>query len=254
MIVAARSQELRRSFPALVAGFTVAIVFGAVLSIVLTAAGPDGLGLSGPQTSGWIALLYGLPMLPSLFLTIRYRVPLLFTGNVFALIFFASLGKQITFPELAGAAMIAGAFVLVITLLGLTGRLAMYIPIPIVQALIAGAVMPFVVNVFSSLSTSDDAGRIPVEVPFMVGSAVLAYLVSQRVFGARVPPILPAFLVGLLVAALTGQLGTLPSLVHAARPGDRSARVLLACDRDGDPRARRTDDRSSERPLRDLPR
>lgn len=35
----------RRALPALAAGFTIAIVFGAVLSIVLTVAGPDGMGL-----------------------------------------------------------------------------------------------------------------------------------------------------------------------------------------------------------------
>jgi benzoate membrane transport protein len=117
-------QELRRTVPALVAGFTIAIVFGAVLSIVLTAAGPNGMGLSERQTSGWIALIYGLPMLPSLVLTLRYRVPLLLTGNIFALIFFASLGNRVSFPELAGAAMLAGAIVLAIALLGLTGRIA----------------------------------------------------------------------------------------------------------------------------------
>jgi benzoate membrane transport protein len=217
VVVVTKSQELRRTLPALVAGFTVAIVFGAVLSIVLTAAGPDGMGLSDRQTSGWIALIYGLPMLPSLVLTFRYHVPLLLTGNVFALIFFASLGNRITFPELAGAAMVAGAIVLVTALLGLTGRLAAFIPTPIVQALIAGALMPFVVGVFSSLSTSDDTGRIPVEIPIMVGAAVLAYLASERVLGTRVPPILPAFLVGLLVATLTGQLGPFPSLF--ALPG-----------------------------------
>jgi benzoate membrane transport protein len=217
VVVVTKSQELRRTLPALVAGFTVAIVFGAVLSIVLTAAGPDGMGLSDRQTSGWIALIYGLPMLPSLVLTFRYHVPLLLTGNVFALIFFASLGNRITFPELAGAAMVAGAIVLVTALLGLTGRLAAFIPTPIVQALIAGALMPFVVCVFSSLSTSDDTRRIPVEIPIMVGAAVLAYLASERVLGTRVPPILPAFLVGLLVATLTGQLGPFPSLF--ALPG-----------------------------------
>jgi benzoate membrane transport protein len=215
--VVTRSREIRRTLPALVAGFTVAIVFAAVLSIVLTATGPDGMGLSDRRTSGWIALIYGLPMLPSLILTLRYRVPLLLTGNVFALIFFASLGDRISFPELAGAAMLAGAIVLVTALLGLTGRLAAFIPTPIVQALIAGAVMPFVVGVFSSLSTSDDSGRIPVEIPIMVGSAVLAYLVGQKALGTRLPPILPAFLVGLLAAALSGQLGAFPSLF--APPG-----------------------------------
>jgi benzoate membrane transport protein len=212
-----RSEELRRTVPALTAGFTIAIVFGAVLSIVLTAAGPDGLGLSDRQTSGWIALIYGLPMIPTLYLTLRYRMPLLLTGNIFALIFFASLGDRIDFAELAGAAMLAGAIVLATALLGITGRLAAWIPVPIVQGLIAGAVMPFVVGIFSALSTSDETGRIPVEVPIMVGSALLAYLVGQASLGARVPPILPAFLVGLAVAAATGQVEGFS--VHLAAPG-----------------------------------
>jgi benzoate membrane transport protein len=199
-------EELRRTMPALIAGLTVAIVFLAVLSIVLTAAGPHGLGLSERRTSGWIALVYGLPMIPSLVLTLRYRMPLLLTGNVFALIFFVSLGDRIGFPELAAASIIAGAIVLVTAMLGLTGRLAAWIPAPIVQGLIAGAVIPFVVNIFTSLSTSGGA-----RVPVMVGCGVLAYLVSQRVLGPRLPPVLPAFVAGFLAAAVTGQLGAFPS-------------------------------------------
>jgi benzoate membrane transport protein len=203
---------IKRSLPPLVAGFTIAIVFGAVISIVLTAAGPNGMGLSPERTSGWIALIYGLPMIPSLIVTVRYRVPLLFTGNIFALIFFASLEGRNTFPELAGAAMLAGAIVLLTSVLGITGRLASWIPTPIVQGLIAGAVLPFLIDVFTSLSTASDAGKVPLEVPLMVGAAVLAYLISRLALGTRMPPILPAFLAGLLVAAVTGQLGGVPSL------------------------------------------
>ena len=204
--MAIRSEEFRRTLPALIAGLTVAIVFLAVLSIVLTAAGPRGMGLSDRRTSGWIALVYGLPMIPSLVLTLRYRMPLLLTGNVFALIFFVSLGNRIGFPELAGASILAGAIVLVTAVLGLTARLAAWIPAPIVQGLIAGAVIPFVVNIFSSLSTSGGA-----RVPIMVGCAVLGYLLSQRLLGTRVPPILPAFVAGFIAAAFTGQLGAFPS-------------------------------------------
>jgi benzoate membrane transport protein len=94
---------------------------------------------------------------------------------------------------------------------GLIGRVAAWIPAPIVYGLIAGAVMPFVVNIFTSLSTSQGGVGVPYQVPLMVGSALLAYLLSQRVFGTRVPPILPAFLAGLLAAAMTGQLGALPT-------------------------------------------
>jgi benzoate membrane transport protein len=204
--MALRSSELRKTLPALIAGLTVAIVFLAVLSIVLTAAGPHGLGLSDRRTSGWIALIYGVPMIPSLVLTLRYRMPLLLTGNVFALIFFVSLGDRIGFAELAAASILAGAIVLVTAMLGLTGRLAAWIPAPIVQGLIAGAVIPFVVKIFTSLSTTGGA-RIPV----MVASAVVVYLVSQRVLGTRLPPILPAFVAGFLAAAVTGQLGAFPS-------------------------------------------
>jgi benzoate membrane transport protein len=200
-------EELRRTLPALIAGLTVTIVFLAVLSIVLTAAGPHGMGLSERRTSGWIALIYGLPMLPSLVLTLRYRMPLLLTGNIFALIFFVSLGDRIGFPELAGASILAGAIVLVTAVFGLTGQLATWIPAPIVQGLIAGAVMPFVIDIFSSLSTSEGAAKVPI----MVACAVLAYLLSQRFLGTRLPPVLPAFIAGFLAAAVTGQLGAFPS-------------------------------------------
>jgi len=193
--------------PALVAGLTVTIVFLAVLSIVLTAAGPDGLALSDQRESEWIALLYGLLMIPSLILTLRYRMPLLLTGNVFAIIFFVSLGDRVAFEELAGATMLAGAIVLATAILGLTGQLARWIPAPIVHGLIAGAVMPFLVGVFSSLSTSDGEWRVAV----MVGAAVVGYLVGQRLLGTRFPAIVPAFLAGSLAALLTGQLGEFSS-------------------------------------------
>jgi benzoate membrane transport protein len=61
------------------------------------------------------------------------------------------------------------------------------------------------------LSMTRGASRLPHEVPAMVGAALVAYLASQRLVGARVPPIVPAFAAGLLVAALTGQLGAFPS-------------------------------------------
>jgi benzoate membrane transport protein len=214
--VASGGGEFRRSLPALYAAIPVVIIYFAVLGIVLTAAGPTGLDLTDAQASGWIAVLYGWPTALAVVLTIRYRQPLLLTGNIFAIIFFVSLGDRLTFPELAGAAIVAGAILLLMSILGLTGRVADWIPAPIVQGLIAGAVMPFVVGIFSALSTSNETGRIPVEVPIMVGSAVLAYLVSQARLGTRIPPILPAFLVGLAVAATTGQVGTFSP--HLAAP------------------------------------
>jgi predicted benzoate:H+ symporter BenE len=99
VVVVERASELRRTLPALIASIPITIVFFAVLGIVLTAAGPNGLDLTDEQTSSWIAVLYGFPTLIALVLTIRYRQPLLITGNIFAIIFFVSLGDQLDFPS-----------------------------------------------------------------------------------------------------------------------------------------------------------
>ena len=107
--------------------------------------------------------------------------------------------------------MIAGAILLGAALFGLVDRIAAWIPAPIVQGLIAGAVMPFVVGIFSSLSTTVDGAHVSYEVAVMVGAALLAYLASQRLLGTRIPPIVPAFGAGLVAAGLTGQLGSFPS-------------------------------------------
>jgi benzoate membrane transport protein len=210
--VARNSGELRRTLPALGSAVPIIILFIAVLSIVLTAAGRQGLRLSDAQTSGWIVVVYGLPALPSVVLSIRYRQPLLLTGNVFAIIFFASLGDQFSFQELSGAALLAGAIVLLIAVLGLTGRLAAWIPAPIVHGVVAGAVMPFVAGIFTGMSTVDNQGSdIAARVPIMVGSAFVAYLLSHRFLGPRIPAIFPAFVAGLVVAGLTGQFGPVPT-------------------------------------------
>jgi benzoate membrane transport protein len=172
-------------------------------------------------------------MLPTLVLSIRYRQPLIFTGNIFAIIFFVSLGDQIAFPDLAGASLVAGALVLVAAAFGLTGPLARWIPAPIVHGLIAGAVTPFVVDVFSSLSTSAGGVAIPPEIPLMVGAALATYLLSQRFLGPRIPAILPSFVAGLFVALLSGQLGAIPSSLElpslqVLRPGFSWTAIVTA--------------------------
>ena len=83
----------------------------------------------------------------------------------------------------------------------------------------------------------------------MVGAALLAYLLTQRLAGS---PILPAFVAGILVAAVTGQLGAFPSTfalpgLDVVRPG-----ALLDGDRDGDAGAGGPDHRPVQHPVDDL--
>ena len=112
-----------------------------VLTIVVGAAAT--LKLSDGQLVGWMVALYALPGLLGAWLAVRHRQPLVLTGNVFAIILFASEGGRLTFAELAGASVLAGMVVTVLGVVGLTARLARWIPMPIVMGMLAGAVLPF---------------------------------------------------------------------------------------------------------------
>ncbi len=193
------SASLRRALPALSAALPIIIISVTALSVVFAAA--EGLDISAAQAASWIVALYGIPGVLSLWLSMRYRQPLILTGNIFALIFIASLGGQLSYPELVGASVVAGAIVVLVGALGLTGRLAAWIPAPIVLGLVAGAVMPYIAGIFTALGDE----------PVLVGGAFLAYLLGRRIQGPRLPAILPALIAGLALAGLTGHFGPLPT-------------------------------------------
>ncbi len=169
----------------------VIILFITALSLPLSSA--PLLDLSPAQISAWVFAHYGLVGLLSITVTFIYKQPILFTGNIFILIFVLSLGAEYAFAELIGASIVAGGIVVLLTILGLNKTLAQWIPAPIVFGLLAGAVMPLVSGTFTSLGES----------PLIVGGVFITYLISRRMLKNRVPPILPALLVGLLLSVLT---------------------------------------------------
>jgi benzoate membrane transport protein len=69
-----------------------------------------------------------------------------------------------------------------------------------VLGVLAGAVLPFVARAFGALG----------EEPVLVGGILGVYLLSRRLGGSRLPPVLPALLAGLALTALSGRLGALP--------------------------------------------
>lgn len=178
-----------------------AAIFTAVVSIPLEAA--SELGLTPEETSVWLMVVYGLPSLLTIVLILRYRQPLLITGNVFVLIFVLLLGGELGWPELVGATMLAGVIVLALGLSGLTHRLAEVLPAPIVYGLLAGAVLGLLADAFTALGSST----------LLVGATLVAYILSRASLGSRVPALLVAIVVGTLVAVLGSETGPIPTPV-----------------------------------------
>ena len=102
------SNVLRNLLPAVGSALPVIILFVTLLSVPLAAA--QQMELSAAQTSSWVFIIYAFTGVLSLSFAIRYRQPLVFTGNIFILIFVASLAGEIRYSELIGASLLAGVF------------------------------------------------------------------------------------------------------------------------------------------------
>ncbi|MGA7272466.1 MAG: benzoate/H(+) symporter BenE family transporter, partial [Acidimicrobiia bacterium] len=165
--------------------------------------------LTPGQITGWIVAVYGVAGVLGVTLSFRYRQPLLLTGNVFVLIYIARLGADVPWRELIGCSILAGAIVLGLGPLGLTKRLISLLPGPIVFGLLAGAVLGFVVEMFSGLGDE----------PLLIGGTLIVYVAARLFVEPRVPAILPALAAALLISWLSGDLAglTLPSAVDLPR-------------------------------------
>jgi len=185
------------------------ILIFAITFIALLLAVAETFGLSARQTSTLIVTSYGVSSLLSLAMTAVYRQPLFLIWSSTGLVFMASLADVYTYSEMLGATFIAGVAVLILGVLGLSSWLARLVPVSIVFGLLAGMVMPFVVQIFTDMDAE----------PFIVGATVAAYFLARRLLPARIPPLLPALIVGVIVTAMVGDLHrlssdwTLPSIV-----------------------------------------
>jgi benzoate membrane transport protein len=193
-----RTGRLQSYIPPL--SVAVPITIFSLAAIALPLATGHTLALSATQTTGWLLALYGIPGLLSLLLTVAYRQPLFVAWHTAVVAFLASLAGQAQYSDLLGATLIGGLLVAVLGALGLTHRVARLVPTPVVFAVVAANVLPFVAGIFTALGNE----------PLVVGGTLVAYLLGRRSFGPKMPPVLPALVVGLALAAATGRFAPLP--------------------------------------------
>jgi len=193
-VVESSDRLSRLPLQAITSGLTIALLHLAGLSILLATA--EVFMISAGQTTTLIVVIHGLTALLSTGLTFLFRLPLLLGLNATSLFFIISLAPTYSYQEVMGGVVLGGVLVVLVALLGLSARLTALIPAPIVFGTVAGAVLPFVVGIFTDLGAE----------PAMIGATLLAFLLARRFLSARFPAVLPALAVGALVALISDKL------------------------------------------------
>jgi benzoate membrane transport protein len=175
------------------AGF-VAVLVGYTSSAAIIFQAAAAAGATPLQIGGWLSML-GLGMgITSLGLSLYYRTPILTAWSTpgAALLVTSLPGTPIN--EAIGVFIFASGLILLCGVTGLFARLMDYIPQAISAAMLAGILLRFGLDAFSSL-----------QVNFVLSAAMgLVYLVTRR-YLARYAIVL-TLLAGLAIAALQGNI------------------------------------------------
>lgn len=174
----------------------VAAVFGCTGPALIVINGAEQHGLSAVETSSWIFGIYVFGGLISLVMAVRYRQPIVGAYSIPGAVLVVDALGSYSLSELVGAYLVASVLVLLLGATGAVRRVMAWLPLPVIMAMIAGALMNFAVDVV-------DAGRVA---PWTVAAAVAGYLVSSR-FLPRLPGVVAALVCGAGAAALSGGIG-----------------------------------------------
>ncbi len=156
---------------------------GAIM--IITAA--DRFGFSDEALLSWLFIVYVVGGLVNLALTWYYKIPFAGAHSLTAAAFLSTSAMQMTLPELAGSYVMAG---LIITVLGLTGifsKLLDLIPRPMIDAMLAGLILHYVVSVVPVFQES----------PIVAGLAVLGFFITPKLSKA-LPPLLGVLIFGII--------------------------------------------------------
>lgn len=179
------------SVSAVVAGFLSALInFAGPFLIVLEAT--RAAGLNEAQTASWVWALSIGNGVCSIVLSLVTRIPVIVAWSTpGAALLIASLGG-FSFAEAVGAFLVASVAAAVVGYTGWFGWLLSKVPGPVLQALLAGILLPFVVTAAGAFASA----------PLIAGSIVVTFFIGKRFFDRFA--VLAALAVGLVVTWATG--------------------------------------------------
>lgn len=185
---------LRKSFSlsAVTAGFVaVAISYAGPMLVVLQAA--QSAGLSAERTTSWVWSLAVASGVTCVVLSLVTRQPVVVAWSVpGAALLLTALGNY-SYSDAIGAYVVAAVLALIIGVTGWFGRLLAIVPKPVMAAVLAGVLLPFVLRAVEAVVTS----------PIVAGGLVVAFLIGRRF--TRRYAVLVAMAVGAVLSAVTGQ-------------------------------------------------
>ncbi|MFZ9790689.1 MAG: benzoate/H(+) symporter BenE family transporter, partial [Candidatus Nanopelagicales bacterium] len=188
-------KNLPKSFTwgALLSGFLIVLISTTGPIAILFQAAEAG-NFTDRQLASWLLTVFIGSGLFGLVLTLRHGMPIIGAWAAATTALLVTGLTSHSYAEVLGSYVIASIALIVVGVTGLFGKLMSLVPRPVVMAMLGGVLFRFGVEVFSSLKTDALLG---------IGM-ILMFFIGKR-FKWRAP-VVPALLVGLVIAYLEKEL------------------------------------------------
>ena len=188
-------RNLPKSFTwgALLSGFLIVLISTTGPIAILFQAAEAG-NFTDRQLASWLLTVFIGSGVFGLVLTLRHGMPIIGAWAAATTALLVTGLTSHSYAEVLGAYVIASIALIIVGVTGLFGKLMALVPRPVVMAMLAGVLFRFGVEVFSSLKTDAILG---------IGM-ILMFFIGKR-FKWRAP-VVPALLVGLVIAYLEKEL------------------------------------------------
>lgn len=146
----------------------------------------------------WLTVIFLVGGVLTVIFSLRYRQPVQFAFSIPAIAIIGSALARYAFSDILGAVLLSGILVLLLGVTGLFKAFLKYIPIPIIQAMIAGALVTYGISIIKAISVD----------PVVAGGTFLVFIIFSMlpVISKKFPPILSALVLGFVLALAIGKV------------------------------------------------
>ncbi|WP_256758284.1 benzoate/H(+) symporter BenE family transporter [Cohnella sp. WQ 127256] len=159
------------------------------------------MGLSRPELLSWLFIVYFIGGSLNLILSLVYKIPFAGAHSITAAAFLSTAAAQFSIQELAGSFMMAGCLIAILGFTGIFNKLLKLIPKPLIDAMLAGLILNFVVQIVPAFKES----------PIVVGLAIAGFFLAPKISRA-IPPLLGVIAFGVVGLLLSYDLPSVASV------------------------------------------
>ncbi len=200
--------------PTVLAGF-VAVLVGYASSAAIIWQAADATGASASQFTGWLTMLGFSMGISTLALTLWYRAPILTAWSTPGAALLATSLHGCTINEAVGVFIFASALILLCGITGLFARLMRLIPQTLSAAMLAGILLRFGLDTFSSLQGH-----------FLLCATMIVGWLLAKALAPRYAVVI-ALVAGLAACMLSGEFKTASVPLTGAIPEFTAPRFTL---------------------------